>query len=141
MSLTTVIRTQIVVKDLANIEANPQVEWLRKAARIVADDNGGTVGRTIIDCAGSKTDVLVSVHTKELGGGVGLKLDARGKVHMTFDAESMPREAAERIVGEIQQAYVTMALLHATEKLGFRSTVREVRRPGSSTKEVVVEAQ
>lgn len=124
-SYTTEIRiyAQNVDQD-ANIEANPRMQILRKAVQLAAEDFGGEVTDSIVDCDGKETRCLLALRTKGYPRGVGITIQ-QGKVAYIYDAYGDGKEWGSKISSAINQNYSVIAVMMAQEKLGYRVQVRE----------------
>lgn len=119
----------------ANIETHPNMQILKKAVQLAAEDLGGEVTDRIVDCDGKETRCLLAIRTKEYPRGVGITLP-KGKVVYIFDAYGDGREWGNKISSAVNRNYSVIAVMMAQEKLGYRIQVRESETQGH--KKVVV---
>lgn len=132
-----------------NIKESPCFELLRRAVAKVAQDHGGTAlcgsDAFYLDCRGQRHPCLIALHTADFPRGIGLQVNPQGRLVFAYDAAGegetagkflVRPEVAQKICDEIAKHYVTMALMRAQAKLGFRVSVQPVQ-PGAQ--EVVVQ--
>lgn len=126
-----------------NIQESPCFELLRRALAKVAQDHGGTVlygaNAFYLDCRGQKHPCLIALHTADFPRGIGLHVNPQGRLVFVYDAAEegetagkflVRPEVAQNICDEIAKHYVTMAVMRAQAKLGFRVSVQPAR-PGA----------
>lgn len=132
-----------------HIQENPCFDILQRALAKVAQDHGGTLlygaDAFYLDCRGHRHPCLIALHTADFPRGIGLHLTPQGRLAFAYDAAEegetagkflVRPEVAQRICQEIAKHYVTIAVMRAQAKLGFRVSVQPLQ-PGGQ--EVVVQ--
>lgn len=111
MSHITKERTPIV---------NPEIETLRNACALVAQQRGGTVAEHYQDYWGRirRSNLNLSVFVPGLDRGIALALDTDGALMFEGDKDSVA-ELYYQIQTEIKQAYVAYGYMLSLKELGF----------------------
>lgn len=146
MSREVTYRTEIVVPEpqLASGALNikerikpdsPCFDLLRAAVGKAADARNGVVADEYADCTGQRHDCLLAVRTSDCPRGVGVNVEADGRVVFVYDTQTeagdrsaaapMRPEIAQAICDEIAQNYAAFAVRRAMQDSGFRTAHRE----------------
>jgi hypothetical protein len=143
MSLEARYRTEIVVPraQLVQREGNfletPCGDLLRRALDKVARDHHGQLARSYADTEGRTRPVLLALRTVECPLGLGVDVDADGRVVFRYDARGNDVASAQRLCEAITQTYAVLAIMRAQARHGFQVSVEE-RPAAAATKQVVV---
>jgi hypothetical protein len=105
----------------SNIEANPSFEILKKSLEMVVEKYGGRLTNSVTDALGRVTYCDFAISTPNFPRGVGIEINREtGEVAFLYDEYGDFREVARRLVDEITQNYVAIALIRAMRSLGYQ---------------------
>lgn len=125
MSIEASYTTDIVVPKTqmvsfqGNLKESPCVEILRLAMENVIKERGGRLDTSYTDNEGKITKCLISLITNDFQKGVGVNIEADGRVVFRYDAYGNGGTKGKAICEEINQNYAVIAVMRAQKRLGF----------------------
>jgi len=120
-------------------EADPGYELLRQAVAAVAEEHDGRLGDHIEDYFGRRMDCDFAAATPACPRGVGVKVAAdTGEVAFLVDPYGGLEETARRLIQEIEQNYVALAVAQALRDLNYQVDVGERRSSDPDRRAIVV---
>lgn len=109
-----------------NIAASPCMEIMRLAMNKIAEEHGGRLTDHYLDCQNKRHGVDLAIHTPGLPRGIGMVIDRRsGQVSFHFESRDANQREAEAICRDVARAYSVIAILRATQRLGYSVDVTE----------------
>jgi hypothetical protein len=142
MSLETRYRTEIVIPrtQLVALHGNfldtPCGDLLRRALEKVAREEGGYLSESYADAAGRSHPAVLAIRTPECPLGIGVDVEADGRVVFRFDERGPGAATARRLCAAVTQIYAVLAVVRAQAQHGFQVSVEE-RQAGDSRHVVV----
>jgi hypothetical protein len=109
------------------IDVEPRAALLLRALTLAAEDHAGRITDRIVDCDGRSLECLTGLVTKEIPRGVGVRIQADGRVVFVYDAQGDTLGWGKRIAGEIAANYNTLAVRLALQAMNLEVGVEEHR--------------
>jgi len=119
------------------LDADPRVELLKRALKIVLEEHGGTLSQNIRDCDGKQIACLTGIKPGDFSQGIGLNVDGSGKVVFVYDSHGDSQGLGRKICEEISQNYNTIALRMALSEMDYQVEIEE-KRTGLYQKKVLL---
>lgn len=124
MSNTMLIRS--------SIKGAVDIEILKKALEVIAEEEGIKVGDSTEDYYGHKVtshqglNIIGSLAPSELSRGIGVAVDKDGKLHFVGD-DYQHKSAFKKMEQRIEQTYQDIVLILAVQQLGFEADVEKTK--------------
>jgi len=102
------------------LEDLPAFKVLQRAVELVAREHNGKLTRVVKDYYGRETRCDLAIVTPEFPRGVGVQVNRTdGAVVFVYDQYGGYGHVVQRIVNEITQNYLAIALIRAMKSLGY----------------------
>jgi hypothetical protein len=111
--------SHIVVEE--TLISNPDIETLRQACQIVADNHGGEVTSHYLNYSGQRCTpgTNIALILPDMFRGIGLQLAKQtGKLEFVGDSWGV-KPLYQQVQSEIVQAYTTLATMKVLQEMGY----------------------